>query len=239
MSKLKNDLIQEIYYPDTDGKPMAENTRQYEWIVTIKGNLDSYLPDFVAGDLFWYPVEGQPSIHYAPDVMVAVGRPKGHRLSYKQWEENNIAPQVVFEILSPGNTEKEMQRKLSFYQKYGVQEYYVFDPEPKTFRLNGWLRAGEELLPIVSIHNWTSPLLDFRFQFTSNDLVIYRPDNKVFLTFAELIEREQMASLQVEEEHKRAEEEHKRAEQEHERANRAEKQLKELLEKIKAMGVEM
>src|SRR3954453_12869512 len=87
-----------IIYPDSDGQPMAENTRQYEWIVTIKGNLDIlYLGRedvFVAGDLLWYPVEGDPAICTAPNTMVVFGSPKGHRGSYKQWEEGGIAPRV-------------------------------------------------------------------------------------------------------------------------------------------------
>src|SRR3954470_18853689 len=90
-----------IVYPDTDGKPMAENTLQFEWIATIKGGLDHLFaadPNvFVAGDLFWYPVEGHPEIVTAPDAMVVFGRPKRHRLSYLQWEEGGIPPQVVFE----------------------------------------------------------------------------------------------------------------------------------------------
>ena len=44
-------------------------------------------------------------------------------------KENNIAPQVVFEILSPGNTKKEMSKKLLFYDCYGVEEYYIYDPD--------------------------------------------------------------------------------------------------------------
>ena len=55
-----------IVYPETDGKPMAENTLQFEWIVTIKEGLETVFRDraevFVAGDLFWYPVEGRPDI---------------------------------------------------------------------------------------------------------------------------------------------------------------------------------
>ncbi len=55
-----------IEYPDSDGLPMAENTLQYEWIVTIKGGVDALFLDdpnvFVAGDLLWYPVEGKPTI---------------------------------------------------------------------------------------------------------------------------------------------------------------------------------
>jgi Uma2 family endonuclease len=105
----------EIIYPDSDGKPMADNTKQFELIVEIKKGLDLlYINEpnvFIAGDLFWYPVQGQPKIVTAPDVMVVFGRPKGEspeatlseRGSYKQWQEENIAPQVVFEILSPSN----------------------------------------------------------------------------------------------------------------------------------------
>src|SRR5580704_8781723 len=88
-----------IEYPDCDGEPMSDNTLQFKWIVVIKENLEAVFRDdpqvFVAGDLLWYPVEGQPTIRAAPDTLVAFGRPKGHRGSYRQWEEKNIAPQVV------------------------------------------------------------------------------------------------------------------------------------------------
>jgi len=77
-----------IIYPQSDGKPMADNTTQFRWIVTIQGGLDALFRDnpdiFVAGDLLWYPVEGHPEISTAPDVMVAFGRPKGDRGSYLQ-----------------------------------------------------------------------------------------------------------------------------------------------------------
>ncbi|MCS6830965.1 MAG: Uma2 family endonuclease, partial [bacterium] len=59
-------LKHRVYYPDTDGQPIAENTVQYECIVTLKGNLDLLFTDdpqvFVAGDLLWYPVEGRPDV---------------------------------------------------------------------------------------------------------------------------------------------------------------------------------
>jgi hypothetical protein len=51
--------------------------------VTIKENLELVFADnpevFVAGDLLWYPVEGNNKLRIAPDVMVAFGRPKGDR----------------------------------------------------------------------------------------------------------------------------------------------------------------
>src|SRR5947209_8004265 len=96
---------QAVDYPEDDGNPMAENTLQYEYIVSTRLGLDDLFADdpnvFVAADLLWYPVEGNNTIRQAPDVLVVFGRPKGRRGSYRQWEENHLAPHVVFEILSP------------------------------------------------------------------------------------------------------------------------------------------
>ena len=177
----------EITYPDSDGQLMADNTEQFQWIVTIKENLEALFSDdshvFVAGDLLWYPVEGNNKLRQAPDAMVAFGRPKGYRGSYKQWEEGNIAPQVVFEILSPGNRSGEMARKFQFYQRYGVEEYYVFDPYD--IELIGWRRIGQYLEVIESVNYWKSPLLNIRFQIEANELKIYRPDGEPFLSMTE------------------------------------------------------
>src|SRR5437870_2206117 len=95
---------------------------------------------FVGGDQFWYPVEGQPDIRLAPDVYVAFGRPKGERGSYKQWEEGGVPMTVVFEVLSPGNDPMEVVEKLAFYDEYGVEEYYVYDPD--RVKLTAYHRQG-------------------------------------------------------------------------------------------------
>lgn len=172
----------EIRYPDSDGQPMAENTLQFQWIVTLKENLDALLPDFVAGDLLWYPVEGDNKTRLAPDAMVALGRPKGRRGSYRQWEEGGVAPQVVFEVLSPGNSFPEMYRKLLFYERFGVEEYYLYDPDHAV--LSGYQRQGSRLVEIDPIDGWVSPLLGVRFQM-GDELQLYAPDGSRFLTFAE------------------------------------------------------
>jgi Uma2 family endonuclease len=177
-----------LVYPDTDGEPLADNTKQFQWIMMLQGNLEAMLPDaFVAGDLLWYPSEGKADIRQAPDVLIAFGRPRGHRGSYRQWEEGNIIPQVVFEILSPGNRAGEMQRKLEFYERYGVEEYYLYDPED--FYLSGWIRDREHLRLIDPIDGFISPRLGVRFLAPGDsELVILRPDGSRFLTFLELSE---------------------------------------------------
>ncbi len=210
----------EILYPDSDGQPMADNTLQFRWIVLIKENLELLFADqpdvFVAGDLLWYPVEGHPEIRVAPDALVAFGRPKGERGSYKQWEEDNIAPQVVFEILSPGNRLAEMSKKQQFYEDYGVEEYYLYDPNRND--LNGLYRTVEGLRPIEAIHNWTSPRLGIRFVVTATTLELYRPDGRPFLSFLALEQRAELERQRAEQADQRAELERQRAEQADQRA---------------------
>ncbi|MBD2516996.1 Uma2 family endonuclease [Nostoc sp. FACHB-973] len=178
----------EVIYPESDGQPMADNTKQFRWIVTIKENLEILFasqPDvFIAGDLFWYPVAGNPNIKQAPDILVVFGRHKGDRGSYKQFEEDNIPPQVVFEILSPSNTTKEMTNKLLFYQRYGVEEYYIYDPDRN--ELTGFVHSEHWLQQIDQIHGWISPRLGIRFQLTPETLEIYHADGYKFLTPVEL-----------------------------------------------------
>lgn len=177
-----------IIYPDSDGKPMSDNTKQFQLIVTIQGGIDALFKDnenvFVAGDLLWYPVEGDNKTRQAPDTMVVFGRPKGYRGSYQQWLEDNIAPQVVFEIISPGNRMGTLFKLFNFYQNYGVEEYYVYSPEDN--ELMGWVRSEGKLNYIESMEGWVSPRLQIRFETASGDLEIYRPDGLKFLSYVEL-----------------------------------------------------
>jgi Uma2 family endonuclease len=170
---------------------MAESTRQFQWIVTIQGNLDALFGDrddvFVGGDNFVYPVEGQAGVNVAPDVYVAFGRPKGHRGSYKVWEEGGTFPQVVFEVLSPNNTHAELVAERKFYRRYGAEEYYVYDPDANS--LEGWVRDGGRFVEVEEMNGFVSPRLGVRFDTSGTDLVIYRPDGERFLTFLELDER--------------------------------------------------
>jgi Uma2 family endonuclease len=217
--------LTEIIYPESDGKPMANNTEQFNWIVAIEQNLEWLFADnsnvFVAGDLFWYPVEGKPHIVNAPDVLVVLGRPKGKRGSYLQWKEDGISPQVVFEILSPGNTKSEMERKLVFYERYGVEEYYIYNPE--NYQFQAWWR-GDGGLDVVEIaESLVSPRLGIRFELSETELKIYRPDGVQFLSYVEI-------NQQLEQERQRAEETEAKLIAEQQRNQR-------LIERLRQMGI--
>jgi Uma2 family endonuclease len=211
-------------YPSSDGQPMAENTLQYRWIVTLKGGLDVTVDDFVAGDLLWYPVRGRVGERVAPDVMVALGRPKGERGSYKQWEEDDIPPAVVIEVLSPGNTPAEMERKLGFYERHGVQEYLVYDPDHG--QLEVWIRQDDRLVCLPTVGGWTSPLLGVTWSLHGKDLVGRRPDGTVFESYEDL-------HFRAAAEQRRADAQEARADALEARAEAAEARLRVLLASLK------
>ncbi|MBY0521999.1 MAG: Uma2 family endonuclease [Gemmataceae bacterium] len=246
---------EDLLYPDSDGQPMSDNTRQFRWIVTIQGNVDLLFADnpnvFVAGDLLWYPVQGEPTIRSAPDTMIVFERPKGDRGSYRQWRENNVAPQVVWEVLSPGNRRAELEEKLEFYQRYGVEEYYQYDPDRNMLR--GWQRSGDQLVEIEGIADgWTSPRLGVRMRLGPDDLELYFPDGQKFRTFVELGQLREAAQKQMEAERREREAAQKQMEAERrereaaqkqmeaERREReaAQKQAERLAERLRALGID-
>lgn len=240
-----------IHYPCTDGEPMAQNTEQYEWLVFFRDNLNVLLKDaLVAGDLFWYPVEGNNKIRLAPDVLVALGRPKGPRSSYMQWEEDGQPPQVVFEIWSPGNTLKEMVDKLRFYNQYGVSEFYTYDPDNNYFA--AYIRQnGGDLEPVPVGGEWISPRMKVRFVRGPERLEVYHPDGTPFRSFSDIKAEADALKTAVEAEQARAEAatqalsvERERAEAERARAEAATQALlaeraraEELAAKLKALGM--
>ena len=180
--------------------------------------------------------------------MVVLGRPKGYGASL-QWEEHHIAATVVFEIISPGNTVQEMGSKFEFYQNYGVQEYYVYNPHRNS--LEGWYRKNNLLEGIKGIQGWVSPNLGIKFELLAETLAIYGPDGEKFYSFVELdglrqeqkerAEQErQRAELQqqrAELQQQKAERERQRAELQQQKAEQAEKTIDEAINRMSSMGM--
>jgi Uma2 family endonuclease len=178
-----------VVYPESDGLPLSDNTKQFRLIMTIQGGLAAqYLDEpnvFVAGNLLWYPVEGDNKTRAAPDIFVAFGRPKGDRGSYQQWLEGNIAPQTVFEIVSPSNRAGILTAKFSFYDEFGVEEYYLYDPDDNS--LDGWLRKRNRLTKIRRMAGWVSPLLGIKFLLDGGELTIIGKNGQPFVATPEAI----------------------------------------------------
>ena len=131
-----------IDYPESDGKPMAENDAQRGAILYGCGALGLRYrerPDvYVSGDLLIYYEEGNPRVSVVPDVFVVFGVEDRLRGSYKVWEEGK-GPDFVMEVASPGTWREDVRRKPGVYAGLGVREYFLYDPtgEHLTPRLQG------------------------------------------------------------------------------------------------------
>ena len=230
-------------YPSSDGERLADNMLQFRWIMAIQGGIDTlFLADpnvLVAGDCLWYPVEGDNTIRVAPDTMVIFGRPKGDRGSYIQHREAGIPVHVAIEVLWPGNRRGEMQRKLKFYERHGVEEYYVLDPD--FARHKGYLRQDDKLVPIPDLFGWTSPRLRIRFEMNQTEKKVLRiigSDGRLFEPYTVLAQKLDKSERLVDEERLRADEERLRAGDERLRADEERLRAERLLAQLRALGLE-
>ena len=145
-----------IDYPDSDGRPMAENDWQLAVILYAVGALKARFagrPDvYVSGDLLIYHEEGNPRASVVPDVFVVFGAQSRLRRVYKLWEEPK-APDFVLEVASPSTWHDDEGPKRELYERLGVREYFQHDPmgEHLPSRLQGrrLVRGAYEPLPAV------------------------------------------------------------------------------------------
>lgn len=57
------------------------------------------------------------------------------------------APDLVVEVLSPSTRRRDLGAKLARYEKFGVPEYWVFEPDDSTVRV--LRRKGDHFLPPI------------------------------------------------------------------------------------------
>ena len=121
----------EIYYPESDGKPMSETDshrdEMFELINSLRLRYENAPDVYVTGNVMFYYVEGDPKKCASPDVMVCFGVRKEPRRTYKLWEE--VAPAIVIEVSSRKTWAEDLNKKWRLYGDIGVAEYYIHDPE--------------------------------------------------------------------------------------------------------------
>jgi Uma2 family endonuclease len=167
----------ELLYPCSDGKPMAESLEQGRAIRYLIAGLEEVFVDregvLVAGDFFWYPVEDRPDIVVAPDVAVIENIAVDTFNSYRPWRYGGRLTLAV-EVWSPSNRAAEMRAKLAFYDTHGVDEYWEFDPARG--RLRVWERREGSLVEIVTVDSWRSTVCGCRLAVHGREVVVFDPD---------------------------------------------------------------
>ncbi len=228
----------DIFYPDEDGKPMAESDSQRNPLVycveALKAHFEAEPDVYVSGDLLIYHEPYRPGIpakSVAPDVFVIFGIPKHDRRSYKIWEEGK-SPDVAIEIASEHTWKKDIEN-IDLYRRLKVGEYFMYDPTGSYFDpvLQGYrldkkgmyrrIRPGK--LP-GGCWKMDSRFLGMELRIESGLLRLYDPVKQEYLfTHSE----EKAGRLLAEE----------RAEQEKQRAEQAEEQIRKTAENLLSTGV--
>ncbi len=77
-----------IFYPESDGKPMAETDKHRDlmtdFIQMLKQHFENVNDVYVSGNLFLYYEEGNPRKVIAPDVFVVFGVEKNSGALFKR-----------------------------------------------------------------------------------------------------------------------------------------------------------
>ncbi len=141
-------LADQIEYPESDGKPMAETDLHRDWMFRILDIMRQRYRGqrvYVTSALLVYYEEGVPRKFVVPDNFVVLDCDPGRRRVFKTWEEGK-APDVVFEVTSRSTRREDESFKPQMYELIGVKEYFLYDPSSEYLRpaLQGFRRQGKE-----------------------------------------------------------------------------------------------
>ena len=177
-----------IFYPDTDGKPMAASDRHrrilFHTIETLETHYAQQPDVYVSGDILMYYVEGDPTQVIAPDVLVSFGLEKKERLTYLAWVEGKL-PDFVMEFSSKTTYNEDLGPKKDRYAFLGIQDYFLYDaigiylPSP----LMGFTLVDGVYVPISTAEDGGlhSDVLSLDFHVDAVGLKLYDPVGGVWL----------------------------------------------------------
>ena len=230
----------EIFYPSSDGEPLAESyVHLYAILVTLEV-LKQYLQGIqatVLADQYLYYSQGFPRLRVAPDVMVIFNVAPGGRDNYKIWEEGEV-PSVIFEMTSPGTKNQDTEHKKTLYEQLGVQEYWLFDPKGEWIeeKLRGYRLRGEEYESITDGH---SEPLQLRLQAEGQLISFYSLDTgEKLLIPQELKEALQQEREVLQQEREVLQQERTARQQAEEEARIARVQIEQLKQILKGLGID-
>ncbi|HWE62691.1 MAG TPA: Uma2 family endonuclease [Chloroflexota bacterium] len=168
-------------WPESDGKPMAENATNRIQMTNLIFCLEQALAPRVrfcvgGNQMMYYDITDRRK-HLSPDVYVALDVAPGIREKWQTWREGGLFPQVAFEITSDSTVKEDLGSKRALYARLGVEEYYVFDPagELRPAFQCFWRQDGH-LLPVpVSDQRLYSPLLELELRVVDSWLRVIDP----------------------------------------------------------------
>jgi len=231
----------DLLYPSSDGAPVGETDWHIEALILLREALEDVFADradvYVASDLFLYYRQGDPSASKAPDVMVVKGVTKHFRRTFRTWVEKAV-PCAIVEIASEKTWAEDLGSKRDLYERLGVAEYFVFDPERLYLDppLQGFRLRGKKYVPLVAAADGSLPSKELGLLLQPENHMVRLRDVRTGEPVLTRLERAQQAERRAEQERAATERERLRAEQE--RAATERERLRAEQEKQRADALE-
>jgi Uma2 family endonuclease len=139
-------------------------TNHQKVLQTIFRRLSEQIDDRDRGHVIVAPFDiylDETSNAVEPDIVVILKtnknqpEPKGHF---------HGVPDLVVEVLSPSNREHDLVKKKNLYEKFGVKEYWIVDPQTKA-TIGYTLDSGKYETMTTQPGSMHSPLLNGTFSF--------------------------------------------------------------------------
>lgn len=117
----------------------------------VSGNIYDPLRSFVRarklGKVYYAPVDVRltPDNVLIPDI-IFIAR---HRLHIVGPKTIDAAPDLVVEILSPGTRRRDLTVKRDLYARFGVQEYWIVDPESRMVQVLALVGGAFQEVPLL------------------------------------------------------------------------------------------
>ncbi len=208
---------QNVFYPETDGKPMAETDLHRQLIIKMIDILQGAFPEaYVSGNICLYYEQGNPKKMIAPDTLLCCSQPPMVKRTYFAWEEN-AQLDLVMEFSSFSTRREDHHKKKRIYEQILQVPYYViFDPYG--IYLNAWHLRDRRYIPLEPDEQGYYYLMDLNLYLAienNNSLRFFNSARKPLLTTGELgLQQAEQERRQKEQERRQKEEALKREEQE-------------------------
>jgi Uma2 family endonuclease len=197
---------------------MAETGLHVKAIIHLFNVFEDHLPatDFIAADMYWFWEEGHPDSRVAPDLMVVKGVGRTDRRSFFTWLEGGAVPCIIFEMASEHTWRDDLWEKRPKYERLGVREYILFDPDGEYLRprLQGFRLVEGRYEPIKPDEDGRLWSEELGFFMKPEGLVLRLFDGTTGASVPTRQERVDQERQRAEQERQRAEQERQRAEQE-------------------------
>ena len=136
----------------------APKPKHQEIVLRIAEEVSRFVREKDLGKVFISPIDVllEPHTVLQPDVLFI----RKERLEIVKEEAIEGPPDLVVEVLSPSTFYKDLRKKMWAYSEFGVQEYWIVDPETET--VETYARQNEKLEParrFSSAENVESTLL--------------------------------------------------------------------------------